>query len=182
MGFIWFVYPDFTKIRGSNLFLCVFVLTTAHDAFVVQKVSKIWDERMSRAGRWPLRARFVQSFRVTWWLLLGFWVTSILRRFPHVQTHCKNNYGLFLILRRSLTKSSLSFSCNFPYGSWLPRFLGWVMCWLHPKLCATQVLGNSLLKGSQVERPWLETSWRYWKRTPGFCGVRMGYYHEAPKE
>lgn len=97
-----------------------------------------------------------------------------------VQTHCKNNYGLFLILRRSLTKSSLSFSCNFPYGSWLPLFLGWVMCWLHPKLCATQVLGNSLLKGSQVERPWLEISWRYWKRTPGFCGVRMGYYHGVP--
>jgi hypothetical protein len=49
MGFIWFVYPDSIKMRGSNLFLCVFVLTTTHDAFVVQKVSKIWDERISRA-------------------------------------------------------------------------------------------------------------------------------------
>ena len=48
--FIWFVYPDSIKIRGSNLFLCVFVLTTTHDTFVVQKVSKIWDERISRAG------------------------------------------------------------------------------------------------------------------------------------
>ena len=74
VGLRWCLVGSFASWRGHHGFYsdsinvrikpaCVFVLTGTHDVFVVLgQLSKIWDERISRAAVWPLGARFVQRW------------------------------------------------------------------------------------------------------------------------